>query len=62
VKIAFLAVMMIWTLGVVLLSHVGALEVEVAVIAGPMGVGILFVLLQCSIVWEPLLAAIAIRH
>jgi len=34
--IAFLAVMMIWTLYVVLLSHVGALEVEVAVIAGPM--------------------------
>jgi hypothetical protein len=33
--IAFLAVMMIWTLYVVLLSHVGALEVDVAVIAGP---------------------------
>jgi hypothetical protein len=45
VAIAFRAVMMISTLLVVLLSHVGALEVEVAVIAGPMGVGILFVLL-----------------
>jgi hypothetical protein len=45
VKIAFIAVMMVSTLHVVLLSHVGAREVEVAVIAGPMEVGILFVLL-----------------
>jgi len=45
VTITFLAVIMISTLRVVLLSHVSALEVEIAVIAGPMGVGILFVLL-----------------
>jgi hypothetical protein len=45
VTIAFLAVIMISTLHVVLPSHVGAREVEIAVIAGPMGVGILFVLL-----------------
>jgi hypothetical protein len=45
VTIAFLAIIMISTLRVVLLSHVNALEVKIAVIAGPMGVGILFVLL-----------------
>jgi hypothetical protein len=45
VTIAFLAVIMISTLRVVLPSRVSALKVEIAVIAGPMGIGILFVLL-----------------
>ena len=45
VAIAFLAEMMILALHVVLPSHVGALKVEVAVVAGLVEVGILFVLL-----------------
>lgn len=43
--IAFLAEMVLWALNVMLSSGVGTVEVEVARIAGPMGLGILFVLL-----------------
>ena len=43
--IALLAEMVFWALQVVLPSGVGTLEVEVAIIAGPMGLGILLVLL-----------------
>jgi hypothetical protein len=44
VGIAFLAEMMIPTLRVVLLSRLSAFEVEIAVIAGPVGIGIFFML------------------
>ena len=45
VAIAFLAEIVIWALHVVLHSHVSAFKIEVAVIAGPVKVGIFFVLL-----------------
>jgi hypothetical protein len=44
VAIAFLAEMMIPALRVVLLSRFSAFEVEIAVIAGPVGIGIFFML------------------
>jgi hypothetical protein len=50
--IAFSAVMVIATLYVVFSLRVEAPKVDVAVIANPVGVGILFVLLQCLIVSE----------
>jgi hypothetical protein len=42
---AFHAVMVVWTLCVVLPSRVFATKVEVAIVAGPVRDGILFVLL-----------------
>jgi hypothetical protein len=60
--IAIPAVMVIGTLPVMLFTRFGAPKVEVAIIAWPVGVGILFVLLQCPVVWEPSFTAITIRH
>lgn len=54
--------MVIGTLLIVLLSRIEAPEVEVAIIARPVSVGILFVLLQRPIICEPSFTAITIRH
>lgn len=50
--IAFSAVMVIATLYVVFSLRVEAPKVDVAIIANPVGIGIIFVLLQCLIVSE----------
>lgn len=60
--IAIPAVMVIGTLPVMLFTRMGAPKVEIAIIARPVGVGILLVLLQCPVVWEPSFTAIAISH
>ena len=44
------------------LPRIVACKIEVAVITGPVGVRIVLVLPKGSIVWEPSLTAIAIRH
>ena len=56
------AVMVIGTLPVMLFTRIGAPEIEVAIIAWPVGIGILFVLLQCPVTWERSFTAITIRH
>ena len=60
--IAIPAVMVIGTLPVMLVARVGAPKVEIAIVAWPVGVGILFVLLQCPVVWKPSFTAITICH
>jgi len=60
--IAIPAVMVIRTLPVMLFTRIGAPKVEIAINAWPVGVGILFVLLQCPVVYEPSFTAITIRH
>jgi hypothetical protein len=60
--IMFLAVMMIATLYVVLSLRVEAPKVDVTIIADPVGIGILFMLLQGSVAWKRSLAANTIRH
>lgn len=60
--IAIPAVMVIGTLPVMLFTRLGAPKVEVAIIARPVRVGILLVLLQSPVVWEPSFTAITIRH
>jgi len=54
--------MVIATLYVVLLPGIEAPKVEITVIAWPVGIGILFVLLQCPVTLEPPFTAITIRH
>jgi len=44
VTIAVRAKMMVWALYVVLPPRFGTLKVKVAIIAGPVGIGVLFVL------------------
>ena len=56
------AEIMIWALHVVPPPRIVAIKIEVAVITGPVGIGILLVLPKGSIVWEPSLTAIAICH
>jgi hypothetical protein len=60
--IAIPAVMVIRTLPVMVFTRIGAPKVDIAIIAWPVGVGILFVLLQCPVVYEPSFTAITIRH
>ena len=60
--IAIPAEIMIWALHVVPPPRIVAIKIEVAVITGPVGIGILLVLPKSSIVWEPSLTAIAICH
>jgi len=62
VPIAVPAETMIWAPDVVPPPRIVTRKVEVAVITGPVGIGILFVLPKGSIVWEPSFTAIAIRH
>jgi len=62
VPIAVPAETMIWVPDVVPPPHIVTRKIEVAVITGPVGVGILLLLRKGSIVWEPPLTAIAIRH
>ena len=54
--------MVIGALSVMLFARMGAPKVQIAIIARPVGVGILCVLLQCPVVWEPSFAAVTIRH
>ena len=58
--VALLAVVVIRVLYIVLPQGVIALKVEVAVIAGPMRIGILLVLLESTIVPKPSFAAVTI--
>jgi hypothetical protein len=60
--IAFPAVMVIATFYVVLSPRGEAPKVDVTVIADMVSIGILFVLLQGSFVWERSLTAHTIRH
>jgi hypothetical protein len=60
--IAIPAVVVIGTLPVVLVTRIGAPKVEIAIIARPVGIGILFVLLQCPVTCERSFTAITIRH
>ena len=60
--IAVPAEIMIWAPHVVLPQRIAAPKIEVAVITGPVGVGILLVLPKGSVVWEPSLTAVAICH
>ena len=53
---------MIWAPDVVPPPRIVTRKIKVTVITGPVGVGILLVLRKGSIVWEPPLTAIAIRH
>ena len=62
VPIAVPAETMIWAPDVVPPPRIVTRKIEVAVITGPVGVGILLVLRKGSIVWEPPLTAIAIHH
>jgi len=54
--------MVIATLYIVLLPAIEACEVEATVMAWPVRDGILFVLLQGPVTWEPSFTAITIRH
>ena len=60
--IAVPAEIMTWAPHVVPLPRTVTRKIEVAVITGPVGVGILLVLRKGSIVWKPSLTTIAIRH
>ena len=60
--IAWTTIMIILAPHVVALARFEALKVEVAVIAGPVEVGILFVLLQGSVIWKRSLTSITICH
>ncbi|KAH8990424.1 hypothetical protein EDB86DRAFT_2939310 [Lactarius hatsudake] len=59
--IALLAVVVILALYVVLPQCVMAPKVEVAVVAGPMRLGI-FMLLEGTVVWKPPFTPIAVCH
>jgi len=60
--VAVPAEMMTWAPHVVPLPRTVTRKIEVAVITGPVGGGILLVLTKGSIVWKPSLTTIAIRH
>jgi hypothetical protein len=61
-SIAVPAEMVSWAPHVVPLPRIVTREIEVAVITGPVCVGILLVLTKGSIVWEPSFTTFAIRH
>lgn len=60
--IAFPAIMVFATFNVVLSPRVDAAKVDATFSANPMGIGILFVLFQNSVVWERLIAANTVHH
>ena len=60
--IALLAVVVISVLYVVLPQCVIALKVEVAVVAGPMRIGILLMLLESTILPKPSFAPVTVCH
>jgi len=52
----------LWALNVVLLTSIFAREIKAARVADPMGVGIVLMLLERTIVGERSATAVAIRH
>ena len=60
--IAILAVVVISVLYVVLPQYVIALKVEVAVVAGPVRIGILLMLLESAIMPKPSFATVTVCH
>jgi hypothetical protein len=60
--ITFPAIMVFATFNEVLSPRVEASKVDPTFSTNPVGIGILFVLFQNSVVWERLIAANTIRH